>query len=212
MSQGNGNAGRSLAATDTVTFDELIGFANSITETIKSTMTQNEETLKDQLLLINNSYEGMVKLIEDIDKEIDRLLNTSTSTKAEHDRVQKELKDMNDKRKEVKDAITAINEAYADKIGTLTNTNNDFIRIVKGKNNDLNTKLTDMFKKINGQTSSTSVAATTGGKRLKRRTHKGGYVWGKHSKGKSMKKGSKKHSKSKSSKRHSKKYSKSKSK
>jgi hypothetical protein len=141
----------------------------------------------------------MVKLIEDIDKEIDRLLNTSTSTKAEHDRVQQELKDMNDKRKEVKDAITAINEAYADKIGTLTNTNNNFIRIVKGKNNDLSSKLTDMFRKLKGQTSSTGTGAapSTGGRR-KRRTHKGGYVWRKHSKGKSMKKDSKKPSKSRS--------------
>ena len=199
MSQGNGNTSRSAAATDTVTFDELIGFANSITETIKSTMTQNEETLKDQLLLINSSYENMVKLIEDIDKEIDRLLNTSTSTKAEHDRVQQELKDMNDKRKEVKDAITAINEAYANKIGTLTNTNNDFIRIVKGKNNDLTAKLTDMFRKLTGQTSSTGTGAapSTGGRR-KRRTHKGGYVWRKHSKGRSIKKASKKPSKSRS--------------
>lgn len=209
MSQGNGNAGRSAAATDTVTFDELIGFANSITDTIKNTMTQNEETLKDQLLLINSSYDNMVKLIEDIDREIDRLLNTSTSTKADHDRVQQELKDMNDKRKEVKDAITAINQAYADKISTLTNTNNDFIRIVKGKNNDLTAKLTDMFKKINGQAqTSTSGTGAVGGKRQRRRTHKGGYVWRKHSKDRSMKKGK---SRSKSSKRkHSKKHSKSK--
>lgn len=197
MSQ-NANVTREIES-GIVTFDELIGFANSITETINSTMTQNDTFLKDQLLLIDSNYKKLLELIDSIDKEIDALLNSNTTTKSDYNRVQRELKEMNDKRNEVKQAIKQINDSYATQIGNLTKTNEDFVRSIKVKDSDVTEKLTNLSKKI-AQSPPSAPGPVTGGRKGKRNTrkHKGGYIWGSQKKNKSQKSSSRKnYSKSK---------------
>lgn len=197
----NGNVTRGIES-GLVTFDELIGFANSITETINSTMSQNDTFLKDQLLLIDSNYKKLIELINSIDKEIDALLNSNTSTKSDYDRVKRELKEMNDKRNEVKQAIKQINDTYATQIGNLTKTNEDFVRSIKVKDSDVTDKLTNLSKKI-AQSPPPAPGPVTGGRKGKRNTRKqsGGYVWGSQKKSRSNKRSLKKrHSFSKSKK------------